>query len=115
MNFIFLPKNIPIHAPGIAIPPVNILAVLLLKLNCVSNDELHACTETGDHVDLVCEEFPGGSGNVLDVLAVVVVRVGQHLAAIHGVVFGTGCCAALHRVGFGLYEIRGHLVIRYMQ
>jgi len=30
------PKKIPIHAPGMAMPPVNMLAMLLDKLNCVS-------------------------------------------------------------------------------
>ena len=38
-----------------------------------NDDELHASAHAGHHVDLVGEEIPGGAGDVLDVLTIVVV------------------------------------------
>ena len=67
--------NAPGEHGGLGLAEVELSLEVLWQENYEAgdDDELHAGAHAGHHVDLVGEEIPGGAGDVLDVLAVVVV------------------------------------------
>ena len=67
--------NAPGEHGGLGLAEVELSLEVLWQENYEAgdDDELHAGAHAGHHVDLVGEEIPGGAGDVLDVLAVVIV------------------------------------------